>query len=243
MEKRYGIVLAGGGAKGAFQIGVWKALIDRQIYRQIYGISGCSVGALNAFLMASGEYDKAEEIWCNISKFDFLNNINSQGSLFTRDGLIRIIRKFDMSFVNELDFPVYVNAFNSASGKTEYFLINENVKYIEAILLASSALPIVYPRVKIKNKLYIDGGVKENIPIRPFCIDKSIDEIIVVALNSKCDKSTIQFLAPCKRVHLIKPSVNLGGLISGTLDFDKISSTRRIHQGYKDALKYISNFL
>ena len=150
MEKRYGIVLAGGGAKGAFQIGVWKALIDRQIYRQIYGISGCSVGALNAFLMASGEYDKAEEIWCNISKFDFLNNINSQGSLFTRDGLIRIIRKFDMSFVNELDFPVYVNAFNSASGKTEYFLINEKVKYIEAILLASSALPIVYPKSENK---------------------------------------------------------------------------------------------
>ena len=65
LEREYGVVLEGGGAKGAYQIGVWKALREAGV--KIKGISGTSVGAINGALMCMGDLKKAEHIWENIS--------------------------------------------------------------------------------------------------------------------------------------------------------------------------------
>lgn len=51
-SKEYGLVLEGGGAKGAYQIGVWKALMEYGI--KIKAIAGVSVGALNGALFLHG---------------------------------------------------------------------------------------------------------------------------------------------------------------------------------------------
>ena len=59
-NKEYGLVLEGGGAKGAYQIGAWKALKEAGIH--VKGIAGTSVGALNA-LIAMDDFEKAERIW------------------------------------------------------------------------------------------------------------------------------------------------------------------------------------
>ena len=64
-EKEYGLVLEGGGAKGAYQIGAWKALKEAGI--RIKGIAGTSVGALNGALICMGDLEKAESLWENIS--------------------------------------------------------------------------------------------------------------------------------------------------------------------------------
>lgn len=61
--ENFGLVLAGGGAKGAYQVGVWKALEDYNIANDITVISGTSVGALNAALFACSEGDDAETLW------------------------------------------------------------------------------------------------------------------------------------------------------------------------------------
>ena len=55
------IVLAGGGSRGAYQIGVWKALREMGIDYQL--VTGTSVGALNGVLMVQQEYDKALAVW------------------------------------------------------------------------------------------------------------------------------------------------------------------------------------
>ena len=57
----YGLVLEGGGAKGAYQIGAWKALKEAGIH--IKGIAGTSVGALNGALIAMDDFEKAEKIY------------------------------------------------------------------------------------------------------------------------------------------------------------------------------------
>ena len=54
INKEYGLVLEGGGAKGAYQIGAWKALKEAGI--RIKGIAGTSVGALNGALIAMDEF-------------------------------------------------------------------------------------------------------------------------------------------------------------------------------------------
>ena len=65
LEKEYGIVLEGGGARGAYQIGVWKAL--REAGMKIKGVAGTSVGALNGALICMDDLGKAEEIWGNMT--------------------------------------------------------------------------------------------------------------------------------------------------------------------------------
>lgn len=60
---KLGIVLDGGGGKGAYQIGVWKYLKESKLYNSISAISGTSVGGLNSCLFALDEYNLAETIW------------------------------------------------------------------------------------------------------------------------------------------------------------------------------------
>lgn len=72
MEK-IGLVLSGGGAKGAYEIGVWKALEKMGVTERIDKIVGTSVGALNAVLLDACGIDKAEEIWKNLKQDDLLH--------------------------------------------------------------------------------------------------------------------------------------------------------------------------
>ena len=65
LTKEYGLVLEGGGAKGAYQIGAWKALREAGV--KLKGIAGTSVGALNGALICMGDLEKAERLWENIS--------------------------------------------------------------------------------------------------------------------------------------------------------------------------------
>ena len=58
------VVLSGGGAKGAYQIGVWRALRKLNIKYDI--ITGTSVGALNGAMMVTGDYKRAYKIWKNL---------------------------------------------------------------------------------------------------------------------------------------------------------------------------------
>ena len=65
--KKIGLVLAGGGGKGAYHIGVWKALRETGLDQYVSAISGTSVGGLNAALFLQGDFERVEEIWKNIS--------------------------------------------------------------------------------------------------------------------------------------------------------------------------------
>lgn len=69
-----GLVFEGGGGKGAYQIGVWKYLREKGLDRYVGGVSGTSVGALNAVLFAAGDYSTAERIWKNISRDQILSS-------------------------------------------------------------------------------------------------------------------------------------------------------------------------
>ena len=61
---KYGLVLAGGGARGAYQIGVMRAI--RELGIEISAVCGTSIGAINGALFAQGSYEKACEMWRDI---------------------------------------------------------------------------------------------------------------------------------------------------------------------------------
>lgn len=73
MKQKIGLVLSGGGAKGAYEVGVWKALEDHGCTAGISAIVGTSVGALNAALIGSCGIAHAEEIWLQMQLKDLLH--------------------------------------------------------------------------------------------------------------------------------------------------------------------------
>lgn len=68
-----GLVLCGGGTKGAYEIGAWRALKEKGVFDKITGFSGASIGAFNSAFMADGDLEKAEKVWLDFNVFDFVN--------------------------------------------------------------------------------------------------------------------------------------------------------------------------
>lgn len=126
MEK-VGIALAGGGARGAYQIGAWKAIIELGIDKQINVYSGASVGSLNAVLYAIGDYQKAYDVWMSLNK-DSLFNLEKH--------IYKRIFKEKLNFLNK-------GVYNTDRLKTimddaiEYNKIIEKEIYVSTTILGS----------------------------------------------------------------------------------------------------------
>ena len=65
LTKEYGLILDGGGARGAYQIGAWKALVEAGV--KVNAVAGTSVGALNGALICMGDVKQAEKIWSEMT--------------------------------------------------------------------------------------------------------------------------------------------------------------------------------
>ena len=79
-NKTYGLALEGGGAKGAYQIGAWKALREAGI--RFSAVSGTSVGALNGAMIVMDDLEKAENVWNNIH-FSQVMDVDDEGAYTT----------------------------------------------------------------------------------------------------------------------------------------------------------------
>ena len=62
----YALCLGGGGGKGAYQLGVYRALAEYGLIDKVTAISGTSIGAINAVLFACNDPDRSEEAWKKI---------------------------------------------------------------------------------------------------------------------------------------------------------------------------------
>jgi NTE family protein len=89
--KRLGLCLSGGGARGAYQVGVLKALEELGILQKVYAISGTSIGSVNASLLTCKSVDEMRDLWFNYPASDF----NKDTSIF------RTLRERKMEVVNK----------------------------------------------------------------------------------------------------------------------------------------------
>ena len=227
----YSLCLGGGGAKGAYQVGVLKALKEFDI--SIAAISGSSIGALNGLFYLGCDIEKIEEGWLNLSKEDFLSidDDNLLNGICGRQGLIDTINKY-VDFDRFYNSKILLFASVVNGDQISYVLLNKLTKeQIIDYVLASSAMPIIYGEIKINGKAYVDGVVIDNIHIYPL-INSDFQNIISVPLGDGLD--TTGSIAIC-------PSIDLGGLIKGTLNFDKEDIELRIKLGYLDALECLYN--
>lgn len=163
VEHRLGIVLSGGGAKGAAHAGVLKALEERNIRPDV--VSGTSAGAIVGALYCAGvTSDEILDVFAKTSVF--------RPSYYTwkKPGLLNMaaFTKFLEPFFPEdtfesLKIPCYITATDITNAKQKVFSRGPLISRI----LASACFPIVFAPLEIENKLYADGGILNNFPTEP----------------------------------------------------------------------------
>lgn len=256
----YGLVLEGGGSKGAYQIGACRALQEMDI--EIGGVSGTSVGAINGAMLVQGDLDKVYQLWHDISPSkvfdvneDYLNelknlNLNSQNLSYLMDKARTILENRGLNIgqiknliednIDEerlrnspMDFGMVTYSLTDME-PMELFLENIPEGKAKKFLMASAYLP-VFKFEKMDGKLFLDGGFYDNLPIR-LLYSKGYRKFIAVRTFGMGRIRNLE--ADDIEITYIKPSGRLGGI----LDFDQNRARKNLKMGYYDTLRVFKNY-
>ena len=205
-EKKYniGLVLSGGGARGFAHLGVLKALNDAGIYPDV--ISGTSAGALVGVLYADG-----------YSPEEILKMMNASSSLHyvrptvPREGLLQIsgierilVDNLRAKKFEDLKIPLFVTATDLNNGVAEYFSSGELLRPV----IASASIPVLFKPVIINKIHYVDGGVLDNMPIKP--IEGQCEFIIGSFVNpTGYEKTVTSLIQIAERTFMLNMSKDL----------------------------------
>ena len=187
-------VLSGGASLGAVQVGMLRALYERDITPDL--IVGTSVGAINGAFIAArpptvATADQLAHVWRGVSRgqvFPVNPLAGLQGFLGRRSHLVPdsgirqlITRHLLEERLERLHIPLHVVAVDIVSG--EELLLSEGS--VEEAVMASSAIPAVLPPVGWEDRQLIDGGVANNTPIS-HAIALGAKEIYVLPAGHAC---------------------------------------------------------
>jgi len=253
-EEPYCLVLSGGGAKGVFHIGAWKALKELGI--EVDAFIGNSIGAIIAAFLAQGneeklyfigdnitvdylikipdEFIKSGELklnFKNVSSFKrFYSNMVAGGGLDTSPLKKILYESLNEKLIRNSGKDLGVVTFNITEMKAvEVFLEQMEEGTVIDYLLASSAFPGTH-RPVINGKKFIDGGVYDNIPYR-LARSRGYRKIITIDISGMgIHKRPV--IEGTETIY-IKNSINMGGL----LDFNRTFLNRFMELGYLDTMK------
>jgi len=245
-----GLVFCGGGAKGAYQVGVIRVLEEFGLCHNVQAISGASIGGINGALFLQFTPEEIEDFWIHcpwssvfsISKenmkrmsqiIDSMNQrqlspffgminlatvANTVGLPLKRTGFEKAFRYYlNPGLIQQSKIDLYISCGRLKTTERHYFKLNKlNSKQMKEVLLATTAIPILYEPVKIGENYYVDPVKYEKVPIRPL-LGTDCDTIIIVYTNPyyKINKSMIEG----KRIIEISPTRELGNGIYGACDF------------------------
>jgi NTE family protein len=200
MNKKIGIVLAGGGAKGSFEVGVLKVLVDKinKAGDVISAISGTSIGAMNAAFVASGQLDVLEKIWlswdlknCPLIQSNWYGKFLSlyfNGYMFNQKPVRDFFEK-NLSVSQLFESPIkYINtAVRLGDGELKLggnVFQKENKDLAISEIMASMAFIPGTPSVTIEGQEYGDGGFRDTVPVKALIQNSDkLDKIYVINVN------------------------------------------------------------
>lgn len=179
-----GLVIQGGGARGAFAAGVLDVLQEQGfIFSKVYGTSA---GALCGCNYRSGDIGRSHYVVTELmrdKKFVSAKNLILRGNLFNFHYLFHVIPQGKCPFNEKafLESPIefYACAICLESGQAEYLKIGNDLKEAYAMVAASSSLPLFSQPIKIGKKRYLDGGQVAPIPYTKPLKD-GIEKIVVI---------------------------------------------------------------
>ncbi len=184
------LILSGGGARGAFQVGVWEYLQEKGWDPDL--ICGTSVGAINAVAIGSGmPLEKLMHIWKTLNhrtayRLQLLRFFGSAlfGHTFkppmdTAPLRNTITNALDLEVLRRSPRDIIITAVNMLTSRVTLF----DQKTIDVDhVMATSAMPLLFPWQMIDGQPHWDGGVMVNTPLFP-ALEQGMDEIIVVLLS------------------------------------------------------------
>ncbi len=254
-----GLVLEGGGARGSYHIGAYKAILEEGI--KIDGITGTSIGSINAAMIVQGDFDACYELWERVSYSMVIDasdeEIESFREIrFKKDELKTVVDKLkiiisdgglDITPFREL-LDVYIDEDRVRDSPMDFGLVTinltdlmvnevfkEDIPYgeLKDYLLASAYLP-VFKHEKLSGKHYLDGAFYDNLPFK-MLQNKGYDKLILVRTRSRglirrYDKYDDGII-------VISPSDDIGE----THILDSAISKRNIELGYYDTLRAFRN--
>ena len=184
--KKYktGIALSGGGARGIAHLGVLKAIKEEGIKPSI--IAGTSAGALAGAFFADGfEPEEILEFFNTKKVYHLMRMVFPRTGFLKVHGIYEILNKnLRTKRIEDLPIPLVIAVTNFNTGHIEYLTEGDLIQS----LLSSSAIPILFEAQKMNQQYYLDGGIMDNLPIKP--IRDKCRKIIAVHVNpiSKIDK-------------------------------------------------------
>ncbi|MBK9152412.1 MAG: patatin-like phospholipase family protein [Saprospiraceae bacterium] len=160
---KVGLVLSGGGFRGAAHIGVIKALEEAGIHPDV--VSGVSAGALVGACYAAGlSTERMLELFSKPKIFSLAHYSYNKPGLLDTDKFVHYLNEYiPQSAYEELNIPLYICATNMLTGKLVTFHSGELNKPI----LASCAFPFVFSPVWLDGQCLSDGGIINNFPVEP----------------------------------------------------------------------------
>lgn len=255
LSMEYGLVFDGGGARGAYQIGAWKALREAGV--KINAVAGTSVGALNGALVCMGDVDTAEDIWRKMT-FSTVMDVDDdwmeslfrgeigvkefleEGCKKLKDGGIDItpLRNLIHETVDEEKIRscgmLFALLTFSVSDFKELDLSIEDIPegLLEDFLLASAYL-IGFKNERLHGKKYIDGGVVNNVPLNSL-VKRGYENIIEVRIYGPGREPRVKMPEGSVKYE-VAPRVKLGSII----EFSGKRSRQNLTIGYYDAKRVI----
>lgn len=178
------LVLEGGASRGYFSVGIMDVFMEQGIHLNY--VIGTSAGIANGVSFVSGQKGRGYRIGTEFMQDKrymgikhLLNPKNK--SLYNIDFVFNQLPNkyllYDYDALKAFGGDVYATATSLDSGKAEYLTVTGEDKTSRA-LLASCALPILFPEIEVNGKLYMDGGISDPIPFEK-------------ALKDGCEKTVV----------------------------------------------------
>lgn len=258
---KLGLALCGGGAYGAYEQGIYRYIYENNLKFDV--ITGTSIGALNAAMIATSSFSLCEEIWANISASDIIQDgldidetLLKNFSLKSNSKFQKMVKgyiknggaditpfiKLVKDKVGPLDFKNIAPKVGIVVTKYPGFieqdvLLNDLPKNkVPDYLIASASCFPAFPIYKIGKQKYADGGWRNNLPV-DYCFSLGADKVIAVLLESVPTAQKQEYLS-LPNVTLIRPSSIYGRMLS----FKKEDISKNIETGYYDACKILGSY-
>lgn len=238
------LVLSGGGARGAYQIGVWKALEELNIKCDI--VVGTSVGSINGALYTQGDLKKACALWKKLSiedifeeKIEFKNQKDLikkyikqafKGGLEASSLRSKLSQALDLElfYKSDIDYGLTVTSYPKLKPVK---LIKKNIlkeQLVDYIVASSTVFP-VFKLKEIEDNKYIDGGFKDPVP---FELAKKMGASKYIIVN-------ISVLAPNYKLPVNEDIVYIhpNNKVGFPLTFDAKKANLNLRYGYNDTMK------
>ncbi len=260
-QKRLGLVLEGGGARGAYQAGVLKALFEAGY--KFDGVAGTSVGALNGVMVAQNRFEDSMKIWREIDfanvldinnnygenvvnkNFDqetiryfynYVKKIIGQGGLDTTKIKNLIKANIDEDLLRDSGIDFGIMTYSVTEKQPLSIFVEDMAKdKVADYVMASASFP-GFKKTVVDGQEFIDGGVYDNMPIN-MLLDKGYKDIVAIETKSSIPKKYPK--DKNSQVFYIKPSEKPGRV----MNFTSQSTERAIQIGYLDGLKLLRGYV